>query len=697
MKKLTIDFETRSEVDIRETGVHVYAEHESTDVFCLAVKAGCEQARIWINARFDYQPPVPRYSREQVIALVEQADIVEAHNAGFEIAIWRGIMVNRYGWPDIPDHKWRCSAAKAAAHALPRSLEGAGAAMRLPTQKDKGGHALMMKMCKPRKPRKGEAPGLYWHEDPEDLLRLFRYCIQDAETEHALSNRLPELHPTEQRVWHLDQKMNTRGILADVELAKDIIEMAKAHEERLTEELKAITAGAIESISQVAKVAEFCGLPDVRSDTVAAALEAGNLESGVRRVLEIRQSLGRSSVAKYRGILDRACADGRIRGELLYHGASTGRWTGRGVQLQNLPRAGLKEAFVPLAISTVRDADPVWVDNLFGDPMNLAKSLIRSTFMAAPGWELIAADYAQIEARVLLWYAGEEEGLELFRSGADIYCDMASTIYDREITKKDKLERQVGKTAILGLGFGMGGSKFRSTCLTNAGVEIDKKFSRKVVKAYRERFAGVPATWYGTEKAAVTALKSKDPVVFGRNTWRKNGVFLQCQLPSGRCLSYPFPAIEIVPAWIYPAVDEEQKETSVMVIAKTKDAAQKQAMKRAEDDDVSIIGPPIEREKSVLTFMAHVKGQWVRETTYGGKLVENIVQGTARDVMAAGLLRLKDAGYQPILSVHDEVISEIPRGWGSLEEFERILATPPPWAEGLPIAAEGWRGKRYRK
>lgn len=709
LMKLTIDFETRSPLDIKKVGPWAYAEHPETDVLCMAIKANASPAGIWVNPKFRRFVSGRTIDAHAISNTLAKVDIVEAHNSEFERAIWRKIMVPRYGWPDIPDSKWRCSAAKAAAFALPRSLEGAGAALKLPIQKDMEGHRIMLKLCRPRKPRKGENPnGLYWNEDPADFLKLFQYCLQDVETEHAVSTALPDLAPMEQRIWHLDQKMNERGVLADTESAAAIIATMEGHKETLLKEVEALSGGMIRSVKQTAVMTEYCQVANMQKATVAAALKE-EIAPDVRRLLEIRQSLGLASVSKYKAILVRACEDGRLRSNLLFHAASTGRWGGKGVQLQNLPRKSIPADFIELALTLFRKGDLTWIGNLFGDPMELAQAMIRPMITASPGHDLICADFSSIEARVLLWLAGEKEGLEVFRSGADVYCFMADSIYqyDRPITKKDKIERQVGKIAILGLGYGMGGPKFQITCALPQpgafvgdpvlpGVIIEKKFARKVVQTYRKKFPGVPSFWYATERAAIEATLTREPVECGKTVWSREDRWLFCRPPSGRRLVYPYPAVKIEPAYIYPCINEDGNETSIMIIGKAD--AEKRAKKRAADEDLKIVGPPIEREKSVLSFMAVVAGKkWMRETTYGGKLVENIDQAISRDLMAWGMLRLEKAGYPMLLSVHDEAIAEVPEGFGSVEEFEKIMSAVPKWAEGCPIAAEGWRGKRYRK
>jgi DNA polymerase bacteriophage-type len=358
--KLTIDFEIKSVIDIKKHGPWVYAENPLTEPLCLAVKVDNRPPRIWIRSsiytifnKAGVRHNLPTLTANEVNDLIKRADTVEAHNAFFERCIWKRIMVPRLGWPDIPDHKWRCSMTKASAHALPRTLKMAGVALNLPIQKDDVGHTLMLKMCKPRRPRKDEDPaGLYWYEDPADFIRLFQYCLQDVESEYALSEALDDLNPLEQKVWFLDQKINERGIMADVDTARKIIEIVNLHEARLLEELSALTEGNVQTAKQVAKMAEFCGTANMKKETVTVALESES-NPVKKRVLEIRQSLGRSSVSKYQSIIAKAAKDKRIRGELLYHGATTGRWTGRGVQLQNLPRECIESEYLDLALELV--------------------------------------------------------------------------------------------------------------------------------------------------------------------------------------------------------------------------------------------------------------------------------------------------------------------------------------------------------
>lgn len=695
--KVILDFETRSVLDLKSVGPWVYAEHAETDVLCMALKSGSHPAKIWFPDRYRGLTSVNSIEDQEVARLVESADEVEAHNAEFEMAIWKNIMAPRYGWPVIPNHKWRCSAAMASACALPRSLEKAVEALGLPVKKDMDGRRLMLRMCRPGNAKTGENPDLYWNEDPEDLERVFRYCMQDVETAFALSASLPSLNPTEQRVWVLNQKINERGIFVDNQTVKRMIRVMEAHETEIMGEMAELTDGWIQSVRQTKALADFCGLKDVRAETVADALDDPDLSPRVRRLLEIRKSLSKSSTAKYRKMMERTCLDGRLRGELMYHGASTGRFSGRGVQVQNLPRESVPPEYVNMAVRLVKSKDRTWIMNLFGDPMHFAKQLLRPMIIAAPGYDLIAGDYSQIEARVVCWLGDEKEATGLFREGKDIYCDLASKIYEREITKADQAERQIGKIAILALGFGMGPLKFLDVCSSQAKTKISMKFAREVVKKYRDAYPGIKAFWRCAEEAALLSVRTHKTQRCGLVAWSMEGDFLKCTLPSGRKLSYPYPQIEKRHSWIFPCENEEGEHISLMVIAVNGITAWSEARKSAEKSGIRIIGQPTEGEKDTLTFKSVVAGKWVRDSTFGGKLVENITQAVARDVMVEGMLRVEEAGYPVILSVHDEIVSEIPQGFGSLDEYLAIMSKTPRWAIGLPVSAEGWRGERYRK
>lgn len=359
-----------------------------------------------------------------------------------------------------------------------------------------------------------------------------------------------------------------------------------------------------------------------------------------------------------------AGVDWRVRGGLLYHGASTGRWSGKGVQPHNFPKLSPK----PL---DQKDPSPTDIDTLWaalkqakrdaiaarwGGVMEALSAGLRGAIVAPPGKQLYVADFASIEARVLLWCAGDEDALDIFRNHQDLYCDMASSIYHRPITKADKDERALGKIAVLGLGYQMGASKFLDTC-AKFGIVITMELAEQVVAAYRAKYWRVKQLWYDQEAAAIAAVESRSPVQCGCVRWELRGAILFCVLPSGRRLAYIEPRVK----------------TQMM---------------------------PWGKEKAVLSYMG-VDGythQWRRQPVYGGLIVENIVQAISRDLMADGMLRAEATGvYRIVLSVHDELIGEADLGAGSVQEFEQLMSAIPDWADGCPVEAEGWAGTRYHK
>jgi DNA polymerase len=748
--RATVDFETRSACDILKEGAWKYSQHPTTQLMCLYVRLPH-----WPAAR-GWHPAYPRLGipeegrdvLDDLFVWLALGGLIEAHNAFFERSIWTNICVARYGWPAVPEEAWRCSAAKASAHSLPRSLGAACAALGLEVQKDNEGRRIMLKVCKPRKPKKAEAAlikaweesadldayrqlsdlgydfehGLLWHEDPEELGKLFSYCGTDVDSEHGLSAVLPDLSPLESRIWAMDQAMNLRGVRVDVKMAKTALRIVDRETARLNRELEAITGGAVEKASQRSGVklwlaSQGVDLPDTQGPTLDTFLAKPGLRADLHRVIKIVREVNRTSTAKYKACLAYAAADGRIRDMMMYHGASTGRWSGKGLQPHNFPRGTIKD--MELACSTILTGEIEIIRALYGEAIGLLSEALRGLIMASEGRDLIVADYAAIEARVVMWLAGEEEALEVFRSGDCIYCDMATGIYGYKVIKgKHPDERQLGKQAILGLGFGMGFVTFLLTCRkykitfteeqcrrivgpkwAELAAYLDKYYwperqegaaanSRKVgaqrrvrltkndlvfdevkhelvlmkhiVDVYRAKYASVAQMWEDVEAAAVAAVRSPGREVrseLGRVTFRVEGRFLKCYLPSGRALHYCDPRL---------------------VLKKT----------------------PWGSEKPVLLFMGvdALSKQWCVQDTYGGKLVENITQATARDLMAEAMLEADESGiYDVILSVHDELIAEVDEGVGSVDEFEELMSRTPGWAAGCPVAAEGWRGKRYRK
>ena len=460
MKKLTIDFETRSAAPIKQVGAAAYAQDQTTEVICLALKWHGEEPVVWLGPGFRF-PELVSSGRFRVVddadlrEMMRSADVIEAHNAQFEYFIWKYVMP-RYGIAMFDAAKLRCSAAKAAMYSLPRDLAGACAVARVRQQKDADGHRLMLKLCKPRRPRREEMlrdpdweNRLYWYDNPAEFERLILYCTQDVRAEEALSDALPELPEREQSLWQLDLAINDRGVRIDAPAVRAILDGVARHSADMKREFQRMTG--LESPTQrnatlrhlLALGVQMDGL--TRSD-VESALNSTDNETA-KRILQIRQSLSKSSTAKYQAFLNAAGPDDRIRGCFMYHGAGTGRWSGRLIQPQNFPRGAFHD--VEPCIRFFKAGDLEDVKLFYGDPMEAASTCIRSMIVPAPGNDFICADYSSIEGRVLAWIAGEESALDVYREGGDPYKVAASAIYHVPYDKVDKGQRQVGKVAEL--------------------------------------------------------------------------------------------------------------------------------------------------------------------------------------------------------------------------------------------------------
>lgn len=598
----TIDLETFSEADLKKTGAHVYSKHPSTEVLCLAYNLGGE-TKLWVP--HDFIIPELAHSTYPIdlMEAVESGELFEAHNVGFEFAIWNNLLVPRYGFPKLTLDQLECSAAKAAAMSLPRSLEGVGEALNLDVQKDKEGHRIMMKLSKPRKPTKNNKD-TRWRE-PDDYRKLFAYCIRDVDTEKAASKLLPPLTETERQVWLLDQITNTRGIKCDVESVNILLEFIKQYTQELTEELPKITDGEINTSGQVAKIIEWCNdrgarLESLSADEVRKALKREYLDADVLRVLKIRQFLSKSSIKKFPTMLRMVDKDdNRIRGTMVYHGAHTGRYASKGVQLQNLPRGGKLD--IELCMEVLGEKDYEWFSAFYPEVIDTASSLIRSMLTSDDGKDFLCADFAAIEARGILWLCDDQNSLDAFRSGKDLYVEMAASIYEKPAKDITKDERALGKVAILGCSYGMGREKFYDTCIS-WGVVVEKDLAFKAVDMYRSKFAKVKAFWYEIERAAIAAVKhgGVHPCAGGKVKWKVNNGFLFCRLPSGRKVSYPQPRVEKVESPF--------------------------GMK----DQLSYMGVDSQTRK------------WKRHKTYGGKLAENCFAADTLVVTSKGLKRIID-------------------------------------------------------
>lgn len=666
MKKLTIDFETRSAAPIKKVGAAAYAEHPTTEVICLALKWEGQEPVIWYSPKFRDAYDGFRLAEVvvdlEVVEMIESADVIEAHNAQFEYFIWKYVMP-RYGFEMFDVKKLRCSAAKAAMYGLPRDLAGACAAAGVPQQKDAEGSRLMLSLCKPRRPLKEEMlrdsdweTRLYWRGSSADFVRLGQYCMQDVRAEESLSSVLPELPEAEQRLWLLDLTVNDRGIRVDAPAAEAILRCVDTHSADMTKEFRRLTG--LDSPKQrdatlrhlLALGVEMDGL--TKGDVEKALSTTGN--EAAKRILEIRQSLSKSSTAKYQAFIDARCSDDRIRGCFMYHGAGTGRWAGRIIQPQNFPRGSFSDVEPCIRMFQADDLDGIKL--LYGDPMVAASTCIRSMIVPAPGCDFVCADYSSIEGRVLAWIAGEESALEVYRKGRDPYKVAAAAIYHVDYADVTKPQRQIGKVAELALGYQGASGAFNMMAL-GYGVAVPENEVMRIVENWRASRPATTQLWRSLEDACRTAVLHPGQTTTYRSIKMVvRGKMLAIRLPSGRCLWYANPRFEA----------KEMKWGGT---------------------------------KDVIAFdgVNSTTRKWGTQYLYGGLLAENITQATARDLLVNGMFAVEAAGYPVVMHVHDEMVSEVPEGFGSVEDYEKLMCTLPAWADGLPLKAEGWRGKRYKK
>ena len=634
-----LDFETRAEIDIKKSGAWMYSIHPGTTILCMAYAIDDEPAElitIFEKCPFDVTN-----------------NIFASHNASFEFYIWHNILVRQFNWPEVPLRQWRCTATMAASHALPRSLEDVSTALELDIQKDMEGKRTMLKLSKPRRPSKTNPST--WHEKQEDYNILYEYCKQDVEVERLIYKTLRPLNKKEQEIWFLDQKINMRGVQIDVHGAEDALFMIEKYKNECEKEVTILTDSYLHNVNQINRTKDWIksqgvDMPNMTKSTVSHIIANCKLPDNVRRLLEIRQQLSKTSTKKYQALNIATDINGRLRDLLLYHAASTGRWGGRMFQPQNLPRGNVQN--IEECIRALGTHDIHKFKNLYPDVMGAISSCIRGMIVAKEGHDLIVADYSSIESRIVLWLANDEAGLEKYRNKVDLYVDMAMRIYKKNnISEK---ERHLGKTTILGCAYGMGHKKFRETC-KNQGLEITEETAQLAIWAYRQTYKLVRQMWFNQEKAAIKAVRSKKLISCSKVYWGVVGDFLYCKLPSKRCLAYYRP--------------------EVVEVEKFNEA----------------------REELTYLGTNSITRKYERQSTWGGKLVENITQAVARDVLAEAMIRCEKTGYKIVLSVHDELIAEVPSDFGSLEEFIDLMTTLPLWAEGCLIEAEGWRGKRYRK
>lgn len=658
MHHLSIDLETYSSVPIAKAGAQKYIQSPDFEILLFAYSLDGGDVQIIDLTQGELLP------QWLASALSDPQYIKHAYNASFE---W-GCLSKFMG--TLPIDQWRCTMFHGLYCGYTAGLDATGKALGLPADKQKlsTGKALIRYFCVPCAPTKtnGGRTRNYPRHDPAKWALLKEYCIGDVTTEMEILHRLENfpVPPELEKQWQTDVLINARGVAVDMDMVRGALWIGETTRDQLTEE--AVTLSGLDNPNSVKQLMQWLEeeldeeLTDLRKDTVSRLLNGNLTNDTARRMLEIRQELGKTSTKKYNAIEAAVCADGRVRGLLQFYGANrTGRWAGRLVQVQNLPRTYVEP--LPLARDLVKRRETASLRALFGSVPDTLSQLIRTSFIAEPGNALVDADFSAIEARVISWLAGESWRLDVFRTHGKIYEASASQMFGvpLERIKKGNPEyalRQKGKVAELALGYqGSTGALIKMGALDMGLTEAELP---DIVNRWRDANKRIRDLWYSMEAAAVQVIQTGQPVglrslVLAREMDAGNNLdFLTIRLPSGRKLYYAHPSLGQnqwgKPSITYMGMDQTTKK-------------------------------------------------WKLIETYGGKLVENCVQAIARDCLAEAIERLEAANYPVVFHVHDEVVVECTAERASLDDIAAIMGQPVSWAPDLPLGADGWVGAFYKK
>lgn len=658
MHHLSIDLETYSSVPIAKAGAQKYIQSPDFEILLFAYSLDGGDVQIIDLAQGELLP------QWLASALSDPQYVKHAYNASFE---W-GCLSKFMG--TLPIDQWRCTMFHGLYCGYTAGLDATGKALGLPADKQKlsTGKALIRYFCVPCAPTKtnGGRTRNYPRHDPAKWALFKEYCIGDVTTEMEILHRLENfpVPPELEKQWQTDVLINARGVAVDMDMVRGALWIGETTRDQLTEE--AVALSGLDNPNSVKQLMQWLEeeldeeLTDLRKDTVSRLLNGNLTNDTARRMLEIRQELGKTSTKKYNAIEAAVCADGRVRGLLQFYGANrTGRWAGRLVQVQNLPRTYVEP--LPLARDLVKRQETASLRALFGSVPDTLSQLIRTSFVAEPGNALVDADFSAIEARVISWLAGESWRLDVFRTHGKIYEASASQMFGvpLERIKKGNPEyalRQKGKVAELALGYqGSTGALIKMGALDMGLTEAELP---DIVNRWRDANKRIRDLWYSMEAAAVQVIQTGQPVglrslVLAREMDAGNNLdFLTIRLPSGRKLYYAHPSLGQnqwgKPSITYMGMDQTTKK-------------------------------------------------WKLIETYGGKLVENCVQAIARDCLAEAIERLEAANYPVVFHVHDEVVVECAAERASLDDIAAIMGQPVSWAPDLPLGADGWVGAFYKK
>lgn len=643
MDTLAIDIETYSDVSLPDCGVHRYAASEQFEILLFAYSLNDEPTQIIDLASGEKIPD------EIMEYLTDDSVIKTAYNAAFERNC-----INRFFGLSLKPEGWRCTLVQASMLSLPLSLEGVGEALNLDKKKMSEGKDLIRYFCMPCKPTKangGRTRNL--PSDTPEKWELFKtYCIRDVDVEKQIRNKLAKfpIPDREQKLYCMDQRINDRGIMVDQELIGHAVACDLLYKETVTK--KAYEISGLENPNSVSQLKDWLNEKGIEVDSLAkAAVEelVENTQGDVAEMMKLRLAMSKTSVKKYEAMERSVCPDGRVHGLLQFYGANrTGRWAGRLVQIHNLPQNHMED--LELARSLVKEGRYDLVELLYDSTPDVLSELIRTAFVARPGCRFIVSDFSAIEARVMGYLAGEGWVMEEFSGAGKIYEQTASKMFHipiEEITKGSPY-RARGKVASLACQYGGAEGALISMGALNF---VEEEELKGLVQSWRTANPHIVNYWYEIDGAVKAAVKERKMTKVGMVTVYYQSGMLKIALPSGRVLSYVRPRMTV---------------------------------NRFGSESVSYEGVGTNRK-------------WTRIESYGAKFCENIVQATARDVLAEAMLSLEKKGFDIVCHIHDEVVLEVPEGTSSVEEVNEIMAVCPDWCEGLPLKAAGFESTFYKK
>lgn len=640
---IVIDFETMSNVDIIKNGSMRYFKDPSTEVLMMGYKIDDKPTQVWTP---DQEMPWEVFS--EIIR-----DRLYAFNLEFEWGIWNNVCVPKYGWPKLDWERCQDVQALCARFGLPQNLAEAAKVLRVPVQKDTFGTKLIKLFCTP--PFGRDEHGKIKPVLSDQWMQFLTYNRHDVEATYQVLKSLPYevLEEEENKIWCLNHEINIRGIPVATSEANQIFTVTTAYLDEHNMRLPELTAGKVSKVTQVKRIKDWMASLGYPCETLAADelqkwLQRDDLPPALTEVLEIRAGMGLSSLGKYKRIMNEEY-NNRMYYNSRYYGAHTGRITGMGFQLLNLPRASVPDpeaeitAFKNLSI-------------LYENPVLSARALVRSMIKAEPGKVIVAADYSSIEFILLMYVCGQMDAVERFRNRVDQYKDLASRLYHVPYDQVTKSQRQMGKMGVLGCGYGLGSEGFVKYA-DKWGVKLTRKEAAETVVSFRQLYSKVPEFWRACHDCAINAIETPGRVFeTNRVKWlmakdRTGRPWLKMTLPSGRTMYYFNPHVE------FGQYGPEVTSWSINQTTKT----------------------------------------WAKKFISPGKWAENIIQALGRDLLYYGKLKLKEAGYPIIFSVYDEVVAEVDADKADVNEFETLMASVPDWAKGLPLRAEGYISNRYKK